>query len=348
MHGFTILDNLSRGPGKGGIRMTPSVTIDEVAKLARTMTWKNALAELPFGGAKSGLVANVKAISKAKKMQLIRAFAKALKPICPKYYVAAPDINTAEQEMKVFVETIGFLKAATGKPANLCVAPGEECGIPHEYGSTGFGVYHAAMIGCKYANLDPKKVKVAIEGFGNVGSFVFKYLNGKLKIVAVSDSKGVIYNKDGIDFKKLSKVKKDKRTVIKYKPGKILPSKSIIKLPVDILITAAIPNLITNKDVNKIKAKLIVEGSNIPTTAEVEEKLHKKGTLVVPDFVANAGGVISSYSEYIGSNPKDMFRLVERKIKKNTDLVLKRAKNKNIKPRDAALEIAIKRVKRKN
>ncbi len=348
MHGFLILDNLSRGVGKGGIRMTPTVSVEEVSRLARAMTWKNALAGLPFGGAKAGIVADPKTITKEQKKEIIQAFSRAIKSVCPKLYVAAPDINTAEEEMQWFSEANGSWKACTGKPANLCVEHngGKKCGIPHEYGSTGFGVFVATQVAAKHMKMDLKQATVAIEGFGNVGWFAAKHLTEYgAKVVAVSDSKGVIYKKDGLDFKKLDQVKKEKGTVTTYGEGEVLPGKEIIGIDADVLITAAIPDLIKKEDVEKIKAKLIVQGSNIPTTPEIEEELHRKGVLVVPDFVANAGGVISSYAEYKGKNPDQMFKLVEKKIRVNTEKVLKRSKKNNTKPRDAAMEIAVERVR---
>ncbi len=344
MHGFVVIDSTARGVGKGGIRMTPTVSVDEVARLARAMTWKNALAGLPFGGAKAGIVADPKTITKEKKKEIIESFSKAIKSICPKLYVAGPDMNTTEEEMKWFSEANGSWKACTGKPANMC--EDTKCGIPHEYGSTGFGVYHSTLIGAKYAKLDLKNSTVAIEGFGNVGWFAAKYLSEYgAKIVAVSDSKGVIYKKDGLDFKKLDQTKKEKGTVTQYGEGEILDAKEIINVEADILITAAIPDLIKIEDIEKIKAKLIVEGSNIPTTPEIEEELHKKGILVIPDFVANSGGVISSYAEYRGKGHQEMFKLVEKKIISNTKKVLSRSKKNGVKPRDSAMEIAVERVR---
>ncbi len=349
MHGFVVIDNTARGRGKGGIRMTPSVSVEEVSRLARAMTWKNALAGLPFGGAKAGIIADDRQITKEKKKEIIQSFSKAIKAICPKLYVAGPDMNTSEEEMQWFAEANGSWKSCTGKPANMCTGhtEGQRCGIPHEYGSTGFGVFTAALVGAKYAKLDLKNSTVAIEGFGNVGWFAAKYFSEHgAKLIAVSDSKGVIYKRDGLDFKKLDGVKKEKGTVTAYGEGEVLGAKNIIGLDADVLVTAAIPDLIKKDDVEKIKAKLIVEGSNIPTTPEIEEVLHKKGILVIPDFVANSGGVISSYAEYKGKNPDQMFKLVEKKIRRNTELVLKRSGKNGTKPRDAAMEIAVERVKK--
>jgi glutamate dehydrogenase/leucine dehydrogenase len=340
MKGILVIDNTVLGPGKGGIRMTPTVDVREVFKLARVMTWKCALAELPFGGAKSGIIADPKKIPKEEKLELIRAFSRTLKPVCPSMYVAAPDINTAEEEMAVFAKENGSMKACTGKPEEMG-------GIPHELGSTGFGVFHSTLVALEHLGLNVEKITFAVEGFGNVGSFVCKYLTGrKAKLVAVSDSKGTLYNPDGIDFEKLFKVKKESGSVINYDPGEVLSNEKIFGLPVDVLIPAAVPDVITERNVDEVKAKLIVEGSNIPIPHEVEKILHEKSVLVIPDFVANAGGVISSYVEYIGGTPEDMFRLVEEKIKKNTRIVLERSREKNIDSRSAALEVAQERVRK--
>ena len=337
MRGYAILDNLALGPAKGGIRMTPTVSMDEIAKLARTMTWKNALAGLPFGGGKSGIIANPKEFSLEKKKEIIEAFSKALKIVCPDFYVAAPDINTAEQEMEWFAKANGNKKACTGKPKKMG-------GIPHELGSTGFGVAHATSIALKHMKKNIKGVTFAVEGFGNVGTFSAKFLTeAGAKLVAVSDSKGCIYVKKGIDYDKLMKVKGEAGSVTNY-PGTAGSCHNIINSRADILVTAAIPDLIKPRDVNRIKVKLIIQGSNIPMAEQVEILLHKKGVLVVPDFVANAGGVISSYVEYIGGSEKKMFKLVEKKIKKNTNLVLNLARKNKTHPRAAAIEIAQKRV----
>jgi glutamate dehydrogenase/leucine dehydrogenase len=341
MHGFVVIDNTVLGPAKGGIRMTSTVSIDEVAKLARAMTFKCSLAGLPFGGGKSGIIADPKKMTPEQKDGVIAAFSKALKVVCPKLYVSAPDINTAEHEMKVFAEANGSLKSCTGKPAEIG-------GLPHELGSTGFGVYHATCVAVKHLGLDVKNLTFAVEGFGNVGVFAAKFLTeAGAKLVATSDSKGVIHVPEGIDFIKLAEVKKEQGTVTAYPGGQVLKGEEIIGLDADVLVTAAVPDLVTEANKDKIRAKIVVEGSNIPMSAEIEEYLHEKGVLVVPDFVANAGGVISSYVEYKGGTAEEMFRLVEKKVVKNTAKVLRVAKKQRIKPRDAAMRIALERIKKK-
>lgn len=350
MHGILVIDNTALGPGKGGIRMTPTVDVVEVFRLARTMTWKCSLAGLPFGGAKSGIIADPKKLAKDEKKSIVQVFARALKPLSPKQYIAAPDVNTAEEEMQWYAEANGSWKSCTGKPANVCMKifgkPGEKCGIPHEFGSTGFGVAHATAVACGHAGIDLKGATVAIEGFGNVGSFAFKHLQEMgARIVAVSDSKGAIYNEDGLDFKKMSEIKEKTGSVINYRPGEMLGGKDLFELAVDVVIPAAMPDVINKENMNRIKAKIIIEAANIPMAPEIESVLHKKNTLVVPDFVANAGGVISSYAEYRGYNPRRMFSLVEKKIRQNVKKVLEHAKKKT-EPREAAMQIAAGRVRK--
>ncbi len=347
MKGVLVIDNTTLGPGKGGIRILPTITTEEIFRLARTMTWKCALAELPFGGAKSGIIANPKQISKEKKMEIMRAFSRALKPVCPKLYIAAPDINTGEEEMAVFAKENGSMKACTGKPAHMCVKPGVKCGIPHEYGSTGYGVVQAIFTAANYLGLDVETTTAAIEGFGNVGSHVTRYLTQiGVRVVSVSDSKGCIYNPEGLEYEKLYKVKEETHSIINYRPGKVLDNKEIFELPVDILIPAALPDVIRKENVDRVKAKMVVEAANIPVSPEIEEVLRERGVLVVPDILANAGGVISSYAEYRGYNPKKMLNLVQRKIRRNTRTVLEYAEEKDLGLRDAALNITKERVRK--
>jgi len=340
LKGIVVIDNTARGVGKGGIRMTPYVCIEEVFRLARVMTWKTAIADLPWGGAKSGIVVDPKKISLEQKRNLMRAFGRALKAISPKLYIAAPDVATGEEEMRWFVEGNGSLKSATGKPKDLG-------GLPHELGSTGFGVFHATLIAAQHMKIKPSELTFGVEGFGNVGQFAAKFLTeAGAKLVAISDSKGCIYNEDGIDFKKLSEVKKDTGSVINYKPSQTFPCQKIYEFPMDVAIPAALPDVINEKNVNNVKARCIVEGANIPMKIEMEKILHKRGVLVIPDFVANEGGVISSYAEYRGYDEKKMFDLVEKKVKKNTKLVLKLSEKENLIPRQAAEKIVKERVKK--
>jgi len=346
MKGILVIDNTLLGPGKGGIRMMPNVTIEEVFRLARTMTWKCALAKIPFGGAKSGIVADPKQMSEEKKMEIVKAFSRALKRVCPSLYVAAPDLNTGEKEMAAFALENGSMKSATGKPVHLCVKPGIKCGIPHEYGSTALGVVQAAFTAANYVDgLDVDQATAAIEGFGNVGSFVADYFSQlDVKIVAVSDSKGCIYNPDGLYYEKLQKVKLDTGSVVNYRPGKVIQNKELFELAVDFLVPAALPDVITIENVARVKAKMVIEAANLPLYPEIENVLSERGVMSIPDILANAGGLISSYAEYRGYNPKRMLELVQRKIRENTVKVIETALAKNIELRAAAMMLAKERI----
>jgi len=336
MKGILVIDSLKLGPGKGGIRMTPTVSVEEVFRLARAMTLKNSLADLPFGGAKSGIIFNPKESTKEEKLEIVKAYSRAIKELCPEKYIAAPDINMGEQEMRAFVEANGSKKSTTGKPSDLG-------GLPHELGSTGYGVFISTLVALDHLNLKPEETTFAVEGFGNVGTFAAKFLTEKgSKLVAVSDSQGVIENQEGIDYPELQKTKNETKSVVNYE--KATKTENILEAKADILITAAIPDLINENDIEKLNFKLIVQGSNIPATPETEQKLHEKNILVIPDFVANSGGVISSYVEHIEGTEQQMFEMIKEKIEKNTRLVLEKSKEKNIKPRDAALEIAEERL----
>jgi len=333
MQGVLVIDNTARGAGKGGIRMVPDVTTEEVMGLARAMTWKNALADIPFGGAKAGIRFDPKSPQKEAAM---RAFAHKVKQFIPSLYIAGPDMNTTEKEMAEFSDEVGTPMAATGKPASLG-------GLPHELGSTGYGVALCIRTAVEFQGMMLDGMTVAIEGFGNVGTFAMKFLTGwGAKVVAVSDSKGVIYDINGLDYNALMETKAAKKTVTAHGAGKVLPPAELFGLPVDILIPGARPNVITDANVDGVKAKIVAEAANIPMAYEVEKKLMKRGVLVLPDFLANAGGVISSYCETMGWDEKKMFEVVTEKITSNTKLVMERAKDGDT--RAAALAIAKERV----
>ena len=345
LQGFLVIDNTARGPGKGGIRMTPTVTPVEVARLARAMTWKTAIADLPLGGAKSGIRADPKSLDREQKLGLIREFARALKPYVPKKYVAAPDIATGQEEMRAFAEAAGSWKACTGKPIDFVTGKGKKAGIPHEIGSTGFGVADSASVAAPFAGIDLKGSTVAVEGFGNVGSFAAVKLEKMgAKIVGASDSVGGIYEPEGIQTQELVMLKSKGKSVTDAKEGKRISHGELFELPVDILIPAAMPDVITEQNAPSIKAKLIVEGSNIASSPAAERILRSRGVLLVPDIVANAGGVISSYAELKGYGVQEALNLVEQRVSKSTKNVLERATSANILPRDAAMIIAKERV----
>ncbi|MBI5913352.1 Glu/Leu/Phe/Val dehydrogenase [Candidatus Azambacteria bacterium] len=336
--GFLVIDNTVLGPGKGGIRMTPTVTEEEVFRLARAMTFKNAIAGIPFGGAKSGIVFDPKSADKKTKKEIIQWFARAMRPFIPSAYIAGPDVNTTETEMKWFVEAIRNKKGATGKPKSIG-------GLPHELGSTGFGVACAAKIALEYADIPVRGATVAIEGYGNVGTFAHKFLEEMgARIVAVSDSKGTAYHIDGLSHTALMRVKKENGSVVYYPEARQLGKEEIFSLDIDVLIPAALPDVIHEKNSDAVRAKVIVEGANIPMQHDVEDALHARGVLIVPDIVANAGGVISSYAEHKGYTEKRMFTLVEEKISASTREIMGIMKKTGKNPRAIAMEIAHRRI----
>ncbi|MBI4600117.1 Glu/Leu/Phe/Val dehydrogenase [Candidatus Uhrbacteria bacterium] len=339
--GYCVIDNTVRGPGKGGIRMTPSVTEEEVFRLARAMTLKNALADIPFGGAKSGICCDPKRMTPKEKKEVIQWFAYALKPFLMSKYIAGPDVNTTEQEMQWFVEAVKNRKAATGKPKKLK-------GLPHELGSTGYGVAIAAREALAFSNIPIQGARVAIEGYGNVGTFVHKFLSewGVL-VVAVSDSRGTLYNALGLPYKKLMMTKKRTGSVVNDPSGEKRAGGDIFELDVDVLVPAALPDVITDENADRVKASIIVQGANIPMKEHIEEILHRRGVLIVPDFVANAGGVISSYAEHKGMSEKKMFSLIDEKIGKSMAALLAELKRTNRVPREIANELALQRLTKK-
>jgi glutamate dehydrogenase (NAD(P)+) len=344
MKGVLVIDNTSKGPGKGGIRFAPSVTPLEVFSLARTMTWKCAAAGLPFGGAKGGIIADP---NKVDRVSWMKSFAKMIRPYCPSQYIAATDVGTTELDMAIFAHEIGDMRACTGKPSELG-------GIPHELGTTGYGVSVALQTAfdilkeLKIIQLSKSQTRVVIQGFGNVGSFAARFLdqNG-IKVVGVSDVSGFIYSKDknGLNIPKLMKDMKGKAKLSDLKDYgyDIKDKEEIFEIALDIFIPAAMGGVINNKTAPKLLGngvKMVVEAANIPTTVDACEYLYKNKIWIIPDFLANAGGVIGSFVEYQGRTEKEAFDLIEYKITKNIKEVLTEAIMKEENPRKIATELS--------
>jgi glutamate dehydrogenase (NAD(P)+) len=350
MKGILVIDNTSTGPGKGGIRFAENVIPRDVFRLARTMTWKCAAADLPFGGAKGGIIADP---SKVDRVAWMRSFAKMIRPYCPTQYIAATDIGTSELDMAIFAHEIGDMHACTGKPAELG-------GIPHELGTTGYGVATALETAIEVLeklnstkNLPSKgQIKVAIQGFGNVGSFTARFLDSAgIKVVAISDVFGFIYNKDGLNIPRLMMDMKGKTRLSDLKEAyyDIRDKDEIFEIESDIFIPAAVGDVITDKTAPKLLGhgvKLVVEAANLPTVPKAGESLHKNGVWIIPDFIANAGGVIGSFVEYQGRTEKEAFQLIEYKIVKIIKNVLTKAILEEESPRVIATEISKQKVYR--
>lgn len=341
MRGVLVIDNTSTGPGKGGIRFADTVTPTEIFRLARTMTWKCAASGLPFGGAKGGIVANPNEVNRVSWM---KSFAKMIRPYCPTQYIAATDIGTTELDMAVFAHEIGDMRACTGKPAELG-------GIPHELGTTGYGVASALEAAVEILEkLKPsgisskKQMRVSIQGFGNVGSFTAKFLDTSgFKVVAVSDASGFIHNNDGLNVPRLMKDMKGKTRFSDLKGYDVCDKEEIFEVDSDIFIPAAIGDVITDKTAPKLlkhNIKMVVEAANLPTVPNACEYLHKAGVWIIPDFIANAGGVIGSFVEYQGRTEKDAFELIKYKIVKAVRNILTEAIVREENPRTLATEMS--------
>lgn len=345
MKGVLVIDNTSKGPGKGGIRFAPSVTPLEIFKLARTMTWKCAAAGLPFGGAKGGIIADPNVVDRVSWM---KSFAKMIRPYCPSQYIAATDVGTTELDMAIFAHEIGDMRACTGKPSELG-------GIPHELGTTGYGVSVALQTALdilkdlKMIQVPQKsQTRVVIQGFGNVGSFAARFLDQSgIKVVGVSDVSGFIYSKDenGLNIPKLMKDMKGKAKLSDLQDYgyDIRDKDEIFEIDLDIFIPAAMGGVINNKTAPKLIGngiKMVVEAANIPTTADACEYMHKNKIWLIPDFLANAGGVIGSFVEYQGRTEKEAFDLIEYKITKNIKEILTEAIMKEENPRKIATELS--------
>lgn len=331
LKGIVVVDNTARGPAIGGIRMAPDISTEEIFRLARAMTFKNAAANIRHGGGKSGIIADPKM---KNKYDLIRSFAKAIEPV--EEYIPGPDMGTDERCMAIIYDEIG----------RCCGLPRELGGIPlDEMGSTGYGVAVSTEVACEHLTLDLSKATVAVEGFGAVGKAIVKFLTEKgAKIVGVSDSKGAVYDPRGLNYEELMKVKEKTGAVKNYAGGRTMENVALFGLKVDILIPGARPDAISKKNVYDVKAKLVVEAANIPATAEAERGLHDRGILVVPDFIANAGGVITAAVEYRGGTEDDAFEMIRDKVSKNTKIVLDMVKSEKMLPRVAAERVAKERV----
>jgi glutamate dehydrogenase/leucine dehydrogenase len=335
MTGILIIDNTAKGPGKGGIRITEHLTPYEVFRLARTMTWKCAIAELPFGGAKGGISANPEKID---KVLYIRAFARRVAPFVPSLYIAAPDLGTGEKEMAAFVDEIGNVDGATGKPVELG-------GVPHELGTTGYGVAIASEIAAKKLGSRISDLRVTIQGFGVVGSATAKFLSQMgAKIIALSDIYGMVFNEEGINAEEAMRVTQKTGSVKNYRPAEEYDREKIFEVETDIFIPAAATDAVNIMNAPSLKTKMIVEGANIAITEKAEEYLIQKGVLVIPDFVANSGGLIGSYTEFIRKTQKETYEIIKEKITRAMEQVLDGFPNNHDSPRKKALSIAREKV----
>jgi glutamate dehydrogenase (NAD(P)+) len=303
--GYRVVHNRVFGPGKGGIRYHPDVTLEEIISLAKLMTWKCALVNVPFGGAKGGVVCNTKALSESELRRITRRFTSELADVIgPFTDIPAPDLYTDEQTMAWIYDTYDILHpgknnrpVVTGKPIQMGGSYGR-----HE--ATGNGVYHVTerfLSRALIADLQSAAgSRVVIQGFGNVGSISAQaFFRNGAKIIAVSDSQGGVYREDGFDPEKLMAFKKEHGSVVGMPDTTTITNEDMLELECDILIPAALSNQIHADNAGKINAKLVVEAANAPTTPQADEILSERGIYLLPDIIANAGGVTVSYFEWV-------------------------------------------------
>lgn len=333
LRGILVIDNTAIGPSIGGLRMAVDVSLEECVRLARAMTLKNAAAGLSHGGGKSVLFADP-SMPAAQKQRLIRCMAATLREETD--YIFGPDMGTNETCMAWVKDEIG---RAVGLPSALG-------GIPlDEIGATGFGIMHACEAALASQSLALQGARIAIQGFGAVGKHAARFLSEKgALITAVSDTKGTALNPAGLDIAALCALKAAGKSVVDLAGAALKEPNSIVGADCDILIPAARPDVIREENAESVRAKFVVCGANIPMTAGAEKRLHEKGILVVPDFIANAGGVICAAMEYAGSTKTAVFDAITEKVQANTEEVIQSALRDRILPGQAALNLAMQRL----
>lgn len=350
--GFRVQYNDAKGPTKGGIRFHPAETIDTVRALAAWMTWKVALLDLPLGGGKGGVVCNPKELSIHELERLSRAYIRAIAPfIGPDKDVPAPDVYTNPQIMAWMMDEYSLIQGKnqfgvlTGKP--LCVG-----GSPGRGDATARGGLYTLREAAKKIGLDLSKATVAIQGYGNAGSYAASLAESMFgaKIVAVSDSKGAIYCPTGLSSQAIADHKQKTSSVVNFPKSSPITPEAILEMDVDILILAALEGVLTAKNADRVKAKVVVELANGPTTPEADEILYKKGIHVIPDFLCNAGGVTVSYFEMVQNasmyywDEKEVHQKLDKRMTRAYHEVFDTSNKYRINMRKAAYVVAVSRV----
>ena len=339
---YVVYHNTARGPAKGGIRVAPNVTLEETTDLAERMTWKTALVKLPFGGGKSGIAIDPSKLTLFERINLFHEYVHIMEcELAYGAYVPAPDLGTTPQDMATIYGQTHKMECVTGKPPRVG-------GLPGRLEATGRGVAHAARLALsKFLAKPVEEATVAIQGFGNVGSWTARFLSEwGAKVVAVSDITSGIHNAKGLNIEYLRGIT-SRRGLLKDAPGEKLTNKELLALKVDCLIPAAVENVLTDKTAGKVRAALIVEGANGPTTPAADAILNDKGIKLVPDILANSGGVIASYIEWRKAKSGsitgrgEVFENVEQLVGSTFDEVCGVAEDKRVSHRTAAQVCAV-------
>jgi glutamate dehydrogenase (NAD(P)+) len=328
-----VVDNTACGPSVGGVRLAPDVSVEECFRLARAMTWKNAAAGLPHGGGKSAIFADRQMESSAKE-KLSRCFADSIRDITD--YIPGPDMGTDERCM-------AWVNDETGRSVGL---PSVIGGIPFdEIGATGFGLAASIDVAREFIGLDLRGARFVAQGFGAVGKHAARFLEEKgAVLVAASDTSGTLADKSGLDVKRLIELKAAGKKLHDCEKGQKLGADAILDIDCDIWIPAARPDVLRTDNVSRLRTRMVPQGANIPCTAEAEQTLHARGILVIPDFIANAGGVICAAVEYRRGTQHDAFAYIDERIRTNTRAVLEDSQRAKKLPRAAALALAQRRL----
>ncbi|MFD7296392.1 Glu/Leu/Phe/Val dehydrogenase [Streptomyces sp. NPDC059897] len=345
MKGVLVIDNTARGMGKGGTRMSPTVSVGEVARLARVMTWKWASVDLFYGGAKAGIVADP---ASPDKEAVLRAFARALSNEVPREYVMGLDMGLTEDDAAVIQDELGDRGVAVGTPAQLGGVAYDRLGV------TGYGVAEATDAAAHHLRLPLAGARVALQGYGAVGhAAARRFAELGATIVAVSTAQGALHDPAGLDVPALEAAREEHGDafVTRHPAGTVIPPGEELTVDCDILVPAALQDVIDAATAHRIKAKLVVEGANLPTTPEAQEVLENRGIHVLPDFVANAGGVVAAAfamdARYSGFRPETpaIFDTISKRLRENAVTVLDEAARHAITPHAAGRGLAEQRVR---
>ncbi len=349
--GYRVQHSQARGPSKGGIRYSPDVTLDEVRALASWMTWKCAVVNIPFGGAKGGVICDPSKMSRGELERMTRRYtSEIIEFIGPEKDVPAPDMNTNEQTMAWIMDTYSMhmrqtvTSVVTGKPISIGGSQGRQ-------EATGRGVMVACNESLRYLNMTREGCRVIVQGFGNVGSNAARLLmeNG-YKIIGIAEKDGGLYNPNGIDIHQLTEFKYRNGTTLGFKGAEAMPSDELITTECEILVPAATENVITSRNAERLQARIVVEGANGPTTAVADEILADKRIFVVPDILANSGGVTASYFEWVQDRQgyfwpeSQVNQQLETILRTSFDDVLRYAESHDVNNRIAAYMLSIDRV----
>jgi glutamate dehydrogenase (NAD(P)+) len=349
--GYRVHHNVTRGPAKGGLRYHPATDLDQVRALAMWMTWKCALVDIPFGGAKGGVVCDPKRLSARELERLTRRYTTEIAPLLgPDRDIPAPDVNTSPQVMAWLMDTYS-MHAGHSVPAVVTGKPVAIGGSAGRAEATGRGCVYAIERAAQRLGLRLDGARVAVQGFGNAGSVAARFLHGLgCRIVAVSDSRGGVYAPSGMDAQEVLAHKRQTGSVVGLRDADDLTNAELLTLPCDILVPAALENQIVGANAGAVRARIVAEAANGPTTPEADRVLHDRGVFVIPDILCNAGGVTVSYFEWVQDlqnffwREDDINRRLRELMERAFDAVLAATETYEVDPRTAAQALAVERV----